>query len=248
MNIIKTNLNKCIRKKYMNIPKVIYQTWKTKKNLHPVIVNVKQGIQNLNPNYKMELFDDDDMDTWIQTNCAENVYNAYNKLHVGAAKADLWRYLILYKNGGVYLDMDSVINRSLDELIQTDDSAIISREGNKGYFMQWMLIFEKHHPILKSTIEKCIYNINNPKTTDVVFLTGPGVFTEAINEEYLKHTDKNLWDTNDNELNEITNNKENRVRCRFFNIDFDTFAKWKHQHTHFLYQGHKYWRDEKIFK
>jgi len=231
----------------MNIPKVIYQTWKT-KNLHPVIENIKQDIQKLNPTYKMELFDDDDMDTWIKMNWSKHVYDTYSKLHVGAAKADLWRYLILYKNGGVYLDMDSIINRPLDELIQIDDSAIISREGNEGYFMQWMLIFEKEHPILRATIDKCINNINNPNTKDVVFLTGPGVFTEAINEAYSKHTDRKLWYTNDNELNLITNRKDNRVRCRFFNISYEPFANWKHNQTHYLYQGYKYWRDEPIFK
>lgn len=232
---------------YMNIPKIIYQTWKT-KHLHPQIEKIKQDIQNLNPTYKMELFDDDDMDRWIKTNCDKQTRQAYDKLYVGAAKADLWRYLILYQNGGIYLDMDSIIHKSLDELIQIDDSAIISREGNKGYFMQWMLIFEKRHPILKSTIDKCIYNINNPNTTDVVFLTGPGVFTEAINETYSKHTEKNLWDTNDDELNIITNDKNIDIHSRFFSTSYEPFAQWKHEHVHYLYNGYKYWRNEPIFK
>jgi mannosyltransferase OCH1-like enzyme len=230
----------------MNIPKVIYQTWKTKK-LHPQLENIKQNIQNLNPNYKMELFDDDDMDRWIINNCDQQICEAYNKLFVGAAKADLWRYLILYKNGGLYLDIDSIIHKSLDELIQIDDSAIISREANVGYFMQWMLIFEKEHPILKLTIDKCIYNINNPNTTDVVFLTGPGVFTEAINETYSKYIE-NLWGTNDDELNIITNDKNNDIRCRFFNVSYDPFAQWKHDHTNYLYDGFNHWRYEPIFK
>jgi mannosyltransferase OCH1-like enzyme len=231
----------------MNIPKVIYQTWKT-KNVHPTIEQIKQNIQENNPDYTIELFDDDDMDVWMKTNCESDVFEAYNKLHVGAAKADLWRYLILYKNGGVYLDMDSMINGSLDELIQPDDSAIISREGNKGYFMQWMLVFEKNHPILKATIDKCVYNINNPNTTDVVHLTGPGVFTKAIYESFSTHTEKDLWDMNDTELNSITNKPENKFRARFLNINFAPFGQWKHQHHHHLYQGHKYWREEHIFK
>jgi mannosyltransferase OCH1-like enzyme len=243
----------------MNIPKVIYQTWKT-KNLHPLIENIKQEIQNVNSNYKMELFDDDDMDAWIKNNCNESICEAYNKLHVGAAKADLWRYLILYQNGGVYLDMDSIIYKSLDELIQPDESAIISREGSRGYFMQWMLVFEKGHPILKSTIDKCVHNINNPNTTNIVYLTGPGVFTEAINEIYSSHTTNNLWDTEDDELNLITNNKDNKVRSRFLGISYSPradwkndrvdspYADWKHDRVDYLYQGYKYWRDERIFK
>lgn len=231
----------------MNIPKVIYQTWKT-KNVHPTIRRIQQSIQEQNPDYKMELFDDDDMDLWMKTNCDSNMFDAYNKLHVGAAKADLWRYLILYKNGGVYIDMDSTINGSLDELIQPDDSAIISREGNKGYFMQWMLVFEKNHPILKATIDKCVYNINNQNTTDVVHLTGPGVFTKAIYEAFSSHTGKDLWDMDDAELNSKTNQKDNIFRARFLNISYAPFGQWKHQHQHNLYQGNKYWREEPIYK
>ena len=71
------------------IPKVIYQTWKTKE-LHPVIKKIQQNIQRLNPDYKMEMFDDNDMDDWIISNCDADVIQAYNKLYVGAAKADLY--------------------------------------------------------------------------------------------------------------------------------------------------------------
>ena len=90
------------------IPKIVYQTWKT-KNLHPVIGNIINNMKAMNKDYIFELFDDNDMDTWVKNNCESYIYDAYNKLYVGAAKADLWRYLILYKNGGIYLDIDSLI-------------------------------------------------------------------------------------------------------------------------------------------
>ena len=232
----------------MNIPKVIYQTWKT-KNVHPSIESIKQSILQENPDYRIELFDDADIDFWIETNCETKVIDAYKKLNVGAAKADLWRYLILYKNGGVYLDMDATIYGSLDKLIEPDDTALVSREGNKGYFLQWMLIFEKKHPILKETIDQCVHNINYPQTNDVVFLTGPGVYTDAIYKAYSKYTEQDLWEMKDSELNAITNKKrDNNCRCRFFNIDYAPFGQFKHQHHQYLYQGHKYWRDEQIFK
>ena len=75
------------------------------------------------------------------------------KLNVGAAKADFWRYCILYKNGGIYLDIDSEITNSLDQLILKDDQCIITREGHYGIFNNWIMIFEKNHPILLKTIE-----------------------------------------------------------------------------------------------
>jgi mannosyltransferase OCH1-like enzyme len=229
----------------MNIPKIIYQTWKT-KNLHPNVQQIRNNIQILNPDYKIILFDDTDMDNWINENCEQYIINAYNMLYNGAAKADLWRYLIIYKNGGIYLDIDSSIDCSLDLLIQTNDSAVISREGNKGYFLQWLLIFEKEHPILKSTIDKCIYNINNKTHTDVVFLTGPGVFTEAINETY-PHI-QNMWDMDDDELNKITNHPKNIIRSTYNKISYNYMTSWKHSAHELLYVNEIYWREQPIYK
>lgn len=34
----------------------------------------------------------------------------------GVARADLWRYCILYMNGGVYLDLDAKLKRKIDWL------------------------------------------------------------------------------------------------------------------------------------
>lgn len=42
-------------------------------------------------------------------------YNTINPL-VGAARADIWRYCVLYIFGGLYLDDDSDIKTSLDNV------------------------------------------------------------------------------------------------------------------------------------
>ena len=142
----------------MPIPKVIYQTWKT-KHLHENVQKIRDNIQALNPEYTMELYDDHEMETFIRINFSPFIYDCYKQLNVGAAKADFWRYCVLYIHGGVYLDMDSEITRPLDELISPTDTCIITREGNPGVFNNWFMIFEKQHPILLKTIQKCCHNI-----------------------------------------------------------------------------------------
>jgi len=47
------------------IPKIIYQTWKT-KILDDKLIDVRDKIQKLNPDYDMKLFDDNDIETWIK--------------------------------------------------------------------------------------------------------------------------------------------------------------------------------------
>lgn len=58
-------------------------------------------------------------------------YNAINPA-VGAAKADIWRYAVLYTYGGVYLDDDSDIRKPLDEIIQETDYLLMSEEGSSS--------------------------------------------------------------------------------------------------------------------
>jgi mannosyltransferase OCH1-like enzyme len=57
---------------------------------------------------------------------------AYNLISpkAGAAKADLWRYAALWIYGGVYIDDDSDIGAPLDNMIEINDTLIISSEKN----------------------------------------------------------------------------------------------------------------------
>jgi mannosyltransferase OCH1-like enzyme len=220
------------------IPKVIYQTWIT-KNLPIEIVNVRNRIQSLNPDYTMLLFDDNDMDDWIKNNYDENIYRCYKLLNIGAVKADLWRYLILYKNGGIYLDIDSDIVGNLDDLILENDEAIISRESNLEIYVQWCLMFAPNHPILKRVIQECITNIvknqKNINEIDPLFLTGPRVFTEAV-----KNTMNTYYDVccrDDEILNSHLNALTNEIRCRFYKIDYGEYCRFQHEYKNILYNS-----------
>jgi mannosyltransferase OCH1-like enzyme len=44
-------------------------------------------------------------DHFIKSNFDENVYKAYSILPMAVMKADLWRYCVLYIEGGIYLDI-----------------------------------------------------------------------------------------------------------------------------------------------
>jgi mannosyltransferase OCH1-like enzyme len=87
-----------------NIPLNIFQTWHT-KNLPSFMAKNIENLQKINPEFKYQLFDDNDCLDFIHDNYDTDVLNAYNMLIPGAFKADLWRYCILYKYGGIYLDI-----------------------------------------------------------------------------------------------------------------------------------------------
>ena len=169
--------------KLLKIPKNIYQTWYT-RDLHPSIEHKITRLRLANPSYKYILFIDDEMNAYVQNNFGPDIVSAYNRLNIITAKADFWRYLLLFKEGGIYLDMDGAVVGSLDDLLESTDEAVISEEIHRPFFIQWGLVFRAGHPILRRTIELVLRNIHRNTARSVHSLTGPTVFSEAIHSLY----------------------------------------------------------------
>lgn len=222
------------------IEKNIFQSWHTNV-LHPIVENNINKIKELNPEYKYHLYLDNDIDSFVNENFPGEIANAYNKLNIIVAKVDFWRYLVLYKYGGVYLDMDSSINKPLSELINDNDDAIITAEGNPGLYVQWALIYSKKHPILKKTIELIVDNIeNNRYPNDIIKMTGPFTYSNAIN--LITGTIINHGSIK-KETNIIL--KNSIMSFRLYGIDYNNFLSFKFEHAHYyLYYNKKHWRDE----
>jgi mannosyltransferase OCH1-like enzyme len=86
------------------VPLILYQTW-VSKTLPPKMKACVEKLTKQNPEFEHRLFDDADCRAFIKNNYDSDVLDAYDRLVPGAYKADLWRYCVLYKTGGVYLDI-----------------------------------------------------------------------------------------------------------------------------------------------
>lgn len=150
------------------IPKIIWQTFKT--NQVPLIMRdyVDSWITK-NPEYKYRFFDDQDIQNFLKTHFPD-YYEPYNRIKFGSSKADLWRYLIIYKYGGVYADLDCRCNNSLREWIKPD-SQFVTQLGINKDICQWLLISEPENPIFLKAAEKSLENIinNTPKAAHYGF-------------------------------------------------------------------------------
>lgn len=164
----------------MAIPKIIHQTFKTAALPFLTRWHIAK-FRRKNPGYAYEFYDDERIDSFLLKEYGQEVFASYKRLNIGAAKADFFRYAVLYKKGGIYVDIDSGINSSLDTFITPDDVAIITREGDPSLFAQWALIFSPGHPFLAKTLEMMMENIRENKYPhDVHQMTGPTVYTKAI--------------------------------------------------------------------
>ena len=98
------------------IPKIIFRTGKWDiKSIPNIVMNIYEECMKINPDHDFVYFNDDDCINFIEEFYPEYV-SQYNKLIPTAYKADLFRYLLLYKYGGCYGDMTQDIYVPYDEL------------------------------------------------------------------------------------------------------------------------------------
>jgi len=229
------------------IPKNIFQSWHT-TDLHPDIQKQINKIKELNPEYTHKIYTDDEIDTFVNQYFPGEIAECYNRINIIVSKVDFWRYLILYKYGGVYLDMDSSIDKSLDDLIKPTDKAIITAEGNPHMFVQWALIFSKEHPILKRTIDMVVDNIkNNRYPNNIHKMTGPAVYSAAIqsvNTEIFRNPIPHHKITR---YTDITLTLES-ISYRIYGIDYSGFLNFGYADNKLLYVNKKKWTEEQKCK
>jgi mannosyltransferase OCH1-like enzyme len=172
----------------MNIPTNIFQTWHS-KILPPLMHNATVKIQKLNPRFNYYLYDDNDCYTFIQKNFNADVLHAYNKLKPGAYKADLWRYCILYKFGGIYLDIKyvPVNNFRFINLIEKEHW-VLDIDNNNIY--NALIVSLPGNPILLKAINKIVENVkNNYYGPSALHPTGPGLLSQYFTEKEKKQFD-----------------------------------------------------------
>ena len=115
-------LNHHHHKNNVNIPRILVQTYRytTLDGVPPPTNETMRKLRDANPGWEYHYYNDDDHRTFIEKNMPEmlEAYDAINPAY-GAARADLFRYIVIYVNGGVYLDIKSGMepNRTLDDTI-----------------------------------------------------------------------------------------------------------------------------------
>ena len=229
------------------IEKNIFQTWHTDK-LDPTIQTRIDKFKKENSTYTYKLYLDADIDRFVNETYPGDIAEAYNRLNIIVAKADFWRYLVLYTYGGVYVDIDSNIEKPLDTLIRDEDEAVITYEMRPGVpiaYVQWALIFKKGHPILKKTIDMIVDNIkNNRHPNNILNMTGPIVFADAI-----KAVHRELYQEDPPEIDHAIDKTYNKngISYRIYGVDYNGHLSFKNLSEHSLLHptGNTYWHTQK---
>lgn len=85
----------------------MWQTYRTRKL--PAVANLFVATWSAtNPAWNVRLFDDGDARQFIALHFGAAHVAVFDGYPVGVMRADFWRYCILFKEGGVYADIDTI--------------------------------------------------------------------------------------------------------------------------------------------
>ncbi len=176
------------------IPKLIFQTWKTRDELPSNYSRWSSTFSALNPGYEHLIWDDADNRDFIAKKFPWFLshYDAYPR---EIFRADIIRYFFLYEYGGMYVDMDTECLRPLNELKYSGD-VILGRMGRDESFphsipnaimasaprqLFWLLVISMAMELLQQHLARGDLRAQGPE-----WMTGP-VLLKSAHDYYVSH-------------------------------------------------------------
>jgi mannosyltransferase OCH1-like enzyme len=141
------------------IPRNIFQAWHS-DNLPNSVKSCIENIKNCNPNFNHYLYNDEKCREFIKHNFSEDVFKTYDAIIPAAIKIDLWRYCVLYKYGGIYLDVKffCVNGFNFNYLL---DKEYFCKDFDKYGIYNAIIICKPNNEIMKKCINEVVKNVNN---------------------------------------------------------------------------------------
>jgi mannosyltransferase OCH1-like enzyme len=245
--------NKNSLKTVLNLPLVIYHSWQS----NSVPPKMKKNIYSLlesNPDFDYYLYSDAASREFIKNNYDNDVVDAFDTLKPGAYKSDLWRYCILYKNGGVYIDIKyntvvpliSIVERTPTVFI--NDREIIHNNIKQDCIYNGFIITPPGNKVLKDCIDEIVENCKNKlyKMNDID-VTGPCLLGRNMKKYHDEYYNNNQY-----RFDEIQGeNNIDRINVIYFNstIILQSYKEYRREQNGYQDTPHysKLWHIGDIF-
>lgn len=231
------------------IPQKLFQT-QEKKLVPKKMYQSMLSIYNACPSCSYTFYDSNDSREYIKKYYPDAL-DAYDSLVPGAYKADLFRHIRLYNEGGIYFDSPMNIPENikiLGDIIQPDDEFVASydnkiEKNGIRYIYNAFLASVPKHPIIKKVIDMSIKAImNKDYRHDDLSITGPGILGEAAHEVGLSENKNNVRYFEHNGNKKIMDLDKVLIITRY--DDYDNHRKYFTSLPHY----HTLWVARKVFR
>ena len=133
-----------------NIPQLVHLSWCDANILnseHELVLNGIGNLQLLNPQWKITVSTDADIDSYLHNNLDPSDWQLVKDCAI-VAKTDIWRLLKIYQEGGVYMDVDRLCNVQLDTLCLPGIKCVLPTTRDWDFAQDFMMS-EPGNPIAK---------------------------------------------------------------------------------------------------
>ena len=162
------------------IPKKIFQTWEN--NTPPYKMSqAMESWKQKNPSWEYKLFTAEDRVEFIRKNFPKEVLEAYHTLIPGAFKADLWRYCVLFIEGGVYVDADMICDVPLDDWITGDLVVVRDDPMATKWLANGFIGAIKSEGALLEIINRIVEKCKKKELEFYLDYTGPALWGKVVN-------------------------------------------------------------------
>ena len=138
-----------------NMEKNILQTYKDINNVPKYVVD---NLKDKNLGWKYHFYSDKDCEKFIKDNYGIEILAKYLSIKGKPHRADIFRLCWLYKNGGVYVDIDTQILIPLDKLVENKKFSIpITHDRlNRKRLLNCIIITNKGNPLIRECLENIL--------------------------------------------------------------------------------------------
>jgi mannosyltransferase OCH1-like enzyme len=181
------------------IPKILSQTWKSAR-LPDRAAALQQGWRALNPGLDYRFYDDDACRAVIAEAFPQFLAD-YDALPQPVMRADVFRYAVLFRDGGVYADIDMECLRPVAPLLEGAECLVSveahlgrRRQAELGYrqplqIANCVLAAAPRHLLFRRAVERSfeIFRSRDPfAPISVEDVTGPRMLTRLVFEDDLE--------------------------------------------------------------
>jgi mannosyltransferase OCH1-like enzyme len=166
-----------------SIPKEIFQTWKTRDVPDKWKESQLSIIRHL-PDWKYTLYTDEDNREFVKTHFPDFL-SYYDNFPYNIQRADAIRYMYLYINGGVYMDLDIALQKPIHDLLGDEDFYLVPSGNISSSFTNSFMISKPRASFWLNVIEemkKPASILAFTKHFIVMNTTGPIMLTRVAKE------------------------------------------------------------------
>lgn len=163
-----------------HIPKLVHQTSKS-RCLAPVYQHATEKWRF--KDYSYYFYDDAAVDRFLRRKWPEfpQLQMVLQCLQCPTIKSDIWRYLVLWKYGGIYSDIDSIPRSTFMDFMQDNDEAFFVIEHYR-ILSQYFMAAAPKHPVMFHAVHIALNNVIDSKlgTLDASLVSGPHALHQAF--------------------------------------------------------------------